>query len=139
MFARHQQSFDRLEPGHEAPGVVCWGSSNRTALIRIPDASDPQDTRIEYRGGDASGSTYILCAVLLAAGLDGLERNLPCPPEVTVNADHLTDAELAALGIKRLPRTRDAAVKILETSAWLKKVLGEPIINYFLQGGKKKH
>ena len=72
VFARHQQSFQRLEPGHEAPAIAAWGAANRTALVRIPDTNDPQDKRIEYRGGDASGSTHLMCAVMLFAGLDGI-------------------------------------------------------------------
>eukprot|EP00727_Mastigamoeba_balamuthi_P006753 m51a1_g2699 hypothetical protein (413) ;mRNA; r:797481-799172 len=132
IFARHEGSFERLKPGHEAPGVACWGSNNRTALIRIPDITDVQDTRIEYRGGDASGSTYMLCAAILAAGLDGIERKLECPEQQRVNVDALTDAELAQRGLKRLPSCREQTQKILKESAWLQKTFGSHIMDYLI-------
>eukprot|EP01105_Mastigella_eilhardi_P007511 TRINITY_DN18949_c0_g1_i1.p1 TRINITY_DN18949_c0_g1~~TRINITY_DN18949_c0_g1_i1.p1 ORF type:complete len:451 (-),score=142.75 TRINITY_DN18949_c0_g1_i1:62-1225(-) len=138
VFARHEQSFKRLEPGHEAPAVVCWGTSNRTALIRIPDPSESQDTRIEYRGGDASGATHLMCAVLLAAGLDGVERNLECAPEVLVNADLLGPEALTKMGLRRIPSTLADTRKVLEGSAWLRQVLGEPVVKYLIEG-KRKH
>jgi len=136
VFARHEQSFTRLEPGHEAPALVCWGASNRTALVRIPEPSEPQDTRIEYRGGDASGATYLLCAVLLAAGLDGIARKLECPPETDVNADHLDDAELARRKIRKLPKNLDEARAVLQNSAWLRQTLGDAVVDFLINDRK---
>lgn len=134
VFARDPQSFARLEPGHEAPAIVAWGAANRTALVRIPDTNDAQDKRIEYRGGDASGSTHLMCAVLLQAGLDGIKRKLVPPNEATFNADKLTTEELAAKGLRRLPFSLDACNKILQNSTWLKspEVLGEHVVRHLL-------
>jgi glutamine synthetase len=130
LFARHKQSFERLKPGHEAPGVAAWGRANRTALIRIPDITDRQDTRIEYRGGDASGSTYLMCAAILGAGLDGIRNGLKCPAETTVNVDLLDHQQLAARGLSRLPADRESAVRVLSSSTWLRSVFGDHIVDF---------
>lgn len=132
VFGRCEETFIRLLPGHEAPCSACWGTSNRTALIRIPDISDSQDTRIEYRGGDASGSTHLMCAIILAAGLDGIEKKMECPKETTDNVDILSAEEIKSRGIVRLPATPAAALQVLKGSEWAHSVLGDHIYKFLV-------
>jgi len=135
VFGRHEQSWQRLRPGHEAPVLVAWGMSNRTALVRIPEVGEASDTRIEFRAGDFSGSAHVLCAVLLAAGLDGIEKKMKCPPSREENLDLLTKEQCKALNVDSLPSSRDEAREILKTSAWLRESIGEHAIQFFLTHG----
>jgi glutamine synthetase len=77
-------SYKRLVPGYEAPCYLAWSASNRSALIRIP-AARGQSTRLELRSPDPSCNPYLALALCLAAGLDGIERGLTPPDEITEN------------------------------------------------------
>ncbi|MCC6314232.1 MAG: glutamine synthetase [Thermomicrobiales bacterium] len=99
-------SAKRLQPGSWAPAHAAYAPRNRSALVRIPSAAR---RRIEFRAGDNTSNPYLLLAALLAAGLDGIERDLDPGAPAEGDLGHLTDAQLAAQGIAVLPRsTRDA-------------------------------
>lgn len=102
VFACSGESFERLQPGYEAPIFKSWDFANRTALVRVPKT--PIDmTRMEYRGGDLSGSVHLYGAVLLAAGLKGIEDKLVPPPNANFNVEKLTPLERHEKGIDMVP------------------------------------
>jgi len=123
-------SYKRLG-GYEAPVFISWGRINRSALIRIPRSHSPSSTRIELRCPDPSCNPYLALAVMLAAGLDGIARELPVPDSSEENLYLLPPAErLAAL--KVLPRSLDEAVSELEADPVIKEALGNHVYDRFV-------
>ena len=111
-------SYKRIWGGGEAPSYVCWGHNNRSALIRVPmyKPGKGNSTRIEYRALDSACNPYLAYALLLAAGLRGVEDGLELPEGAEDNVWELTDAERRALGIKPLPGSLESAIKAMEES-----------------------
>jgi len=132
VFAASNESFDRLQPGFEAPIRTSWGFSNRTALVRVPQDSNGDRTRFEYRGGDMSGSVHLFGAVLLAAVLKGIELELEPPPPIEFNAEHLSKEELADHEMTEVPLTFDECIKVLKASDFLKNSLGEEMVDFLI-------
>lgn len=130
-------SYKRLVPGYEAPCYVAWSASNRTDIIRIP-ASRGAGTRIELRSPDTATNPYLCLAVCLAAGLDGIERCLECPPSVDENVFKLTDEERAAKGVVSLPGSLNQALKAMVDDGLVKEVLGKHAYNAFYTSKKKE-
>ncbi|MEY5145806.1 MAG: type glutamate--ammonia ligase [Actinomycetota bacterium] len=127
-------SYKRLWGGGEAPSYVSWGHNNRSALIRIPlhKPEKAQSTRIEYRAMDSAANPYLAYALLLGAGLKGIENGYDLPPEAEDDVWSLTDMERRALGNESLPQSLDHAIKKLETSELAAEVLGESVFSYVL-------
>lgn len=126
-------SYKRLVPGYEAPVYLAWSASNRSALIRIP-AARGQSTRVELRCPDPSCNPYLALAVCLAAGLDGIERGLVPPKEVTENIFSMDAAARAEHGIDNLPGTLFEALKLMERDPLMAATLGEHAYNSYLAG-----
>lgn len=124
-------SFKRLVPGYEAPCYVSWSEHNRSVMIRIPDTRG-KTTRTEIRSVDTSANPYLAIAVILFAGLDGIENNLPLIDSVNENLFELTPEERAKLGVKNLPDNLKEAIDILKESKLMKEALGEHIFNKFI-------
>src|SRR5690606_24983875 len=105
-------SYKRPAFGGEAPNYVCWGHNNRSALVRVP-MYKPQkgnSTRVEFRSVDPATNPYLAFAVILAAGLKGIEDGLELPPGADDDVWALTEAERRALGIYPLPESLGQAV-----------------------------
>ncbi|MCJ7569974.1 MAG: type I glutamate--ammonia ligase [Anaerolineales bacterium] len=120
-------SYKRIVPGYEAPVYVCWAQINRSAMIRIPSYSVGRETsiRVELRFPDPSCNPYLAFAVMLAAGLDGIDRDLPCPPPVNnLNIYEMDEGELQKNGISQLPGSLAEALRELEGDSVLKETLG---------------
>ena len=130
-------SYKRLVPGYEAPCYLAWSASNRSALIRIPSARG-KSTRVELRSPDPSCNPYLALAVCLAAGLDGIERGLEPPEEITENIFEMDAATRAANGIEDLPSSLEHALFALEADPLIQSVLGPHIYTQFLTGKKKE-
>ena len=128
-------SYKRLWGGAEAPSYVCWGHNNRSALIRVPmyKPGKGNSTRIEYRAVDSAANPYLAFAVMLAAGLKGIEDGLDLPEGAEDDVWSLTDAERRALGIEPLPTSLDNAIQIMERSELVAETLGEGVFDYFLR------
>ncbi|MCH4250249.1 MAG: glutamine synthetase family protein [Microbacteriaceae bacterium] len=133
-------SYKRLWGGDEAPSFTSWGHSNSSALVRVPQykPEKTQSARIEYRALDAACNPYLAYAVILAAGLDGIEQELPLPPEAQENVGSLTDAERAALGYDPLPSTLEDALNVMKDSELVADTLGEQVFNYFLLNKRRE-
>src|SRR4030042_1152866 len=124
-------SYKRLVPGYEAPTYICWANRNRSALIRIPTERG-DGTRCELRSPDLSGNPYLQFAVMLAAGLKGLEKKVIPPEPVEKNIYALSKKEMEKYKIHHLPESLGHALSLMEKSGLLKEVLGEHIFNNFL-------
>ncbi|HQC92988.1 MAG TPA: glutamine synthetase, partial [Microbacteriaceae bacterium] len=124
----------------EAPSFICWGHNNRSALVRVPlyKPSKGQSSRIEYRGLDSAANPYLAYALLLAAGMKGIEEGYELPPEAEDNVWSLTDAERRALGYAPLPASLDHALEYMEESELVAETLGEQVFNYVLLNKRKE-
>ena len=128
-------SYKRLAAGGEAPAHVCWGHNNRSALVRVPmyKPAKGQSTRVELRSIDSATNPYLAFAVMLAAGLKGIEEGYDLPPEAEDDVWSLTDRERRALGIAPLPRSLDDAIRLMEDSELVAGTLGEHVFEFFLR------
>ena len=126
-------SYKRLVPGYEAPCYLAWSASNRSALIRIP-AARGQSTRVELRCPDPSCNPYLALAACLAAGLDGIEKKMQHPAEITENIFAMDQKTREANGIASLPGTLIDAVINMESDPLIKDVLGEHAFSHYVEG-----
>jgi glutamine synthetase len=131
---QYVNSYKRLWGGGEAPSFVCWGHNNRSALIRVPlyKPDKGQSSRIEYRAIDSAANPYLAYALLLNAGLKGIENEYELPAETEDNVWDLTDSERRAMGIQPLPQSLDHAIRKLEESELAAETLGEQVFSYVL-------
>ncbi|MBF4510486.1 MAG: glutamine synthetase [Aeromicrobium sp.] len=133
-------SYKRLVPGYEAPVYVTWARRNRSAMVRVPMYKPGKEvaTRVELRSPDPSANPYLAFAVMLGAGLKGIEEGLELMPEATNNIFHMTEDELADAGIKTLPKDLGEAIVAFEQSDLMKEVLGDHIHRFFVENKKKE-
>lgn len=130
-------SYKRLVPGYEAPCYLAWSASNRSALVRIP-AARGQSTRVELRSPDPSCNPYLSLAVCLAAGLDGIERDLMPPAEITENIYDMDEDSRAAHGIEDLPNSLHAAIKELKKDPLIIETLGNHVFTQYVAGKERE-
>ena len=131
-------SYKRLVPRYEAPTYVSWAVVNRSDLIRVP-AFKPgreESRRIEYRAPDPACNPYLAFSVMLAAGLEGIEKKYELPPPVEHNVHDMTDEERQELGIEALPGNLWEAIQVTEKSDLVCRALGEPIFGSFIENKK---
>src|SRR5690349_11678816 len=128
-------SYKRLMFGGEAPSYVCWGHNNRSAMIRVPmyKPLKGQSTRIELRTVDSACNPYLAFAVVLAAGMKGIEQGLDLPREAEDDVWSLSERERQSLGIEPLPKSLNEAIVIAEKSELLAETLGEHVFDFFLR------
>lgn len=128
-------SYKRLVPGYEAPVYVSWALRNRSDLIRVPmyKPGKEEAMRVEFRSPDPACNPYLAFAVMLAAGLEGIEKGYELPPPVERNVYEMSDAERKALGIGTLPADLWEAIKLAEQSELVRGTLGEPLFTKFIQ------
>ncbi len=128
-------SYKRLVPGHEAPIYVAWSAKNRSPLIRVPSARG-NASRIELRNPDPSANPYLALAVAIAAGLDGIKRNLTPPAAVNINIFEMTRDERRAAKIKALPEDIERATAAFEEDELMRKTLGDHLYTKYLDAKK---
>jgi glutamine synthetase len=128
-------SYKRLSGGGEAPAYVCWGHNNRSALVRVPmyKPAKGQSTRVELRSPDSACNPYLAFAVILAAGLKGIEEGYDLPDGAEDDVWALTDGERRALGIEPLPASLSEAIRAMESSELVAETLGEHVFDFFLR------
>ncbi|OLS14162.1 MAG: glutamine synthetase, type I [Promethearchaeota archaeon CR_4] len=131
-------SYKRLVPGYEAPVYIAWARSNRSALVRVPmyKPNKEKATRCELRCPDPSCNPYLAFAVMLGAGLKGIEEHLELSPPVEKNIFHLCAEDKKKLNITEMPGSLLEAIQIAEKNTFLKEVLGEHVYNYYLESKK---
>jgi glutamine synthetase len=137
---QYVNSYKRLWGGGEAPSFVCWGHNNRSALIRVPlyKPNKGNSSRIEYRAIDSAANPYLSYALLLSAGLKGIEEGYELPAETEDNVWDLSDAERRAMGIQPLPQSLDHAIRKLEDSELAAETLGESVFSYVLANKRRE-
>ena len=131
-------SYKRLVPGYEAPVYISWARRNRSALVRVPMYKPGKEaaTRCEYRAPDPACNPYLAFAVMLSAGLKGIEGKYPLPEPVELDIYHLPEAERNRLGIEELPGSLAEAVAEVKKSAVVREALGDHLFNKFLENKK---
>ncbi|EKU49670.1 MULTISPECIES: type I glutamate--ammonia ligase [Brevibacterium] len=137
---QYVNSYKRLWTGHEAPSYICWGHRNRSALVRVPqyNSGKSSSARVEYRGLDSSANPYLSYALMLAAGLKGIEEDYELPEEAEDNVWLLSDTERRAMGIRALPASLAEAVEIMEGSDLVAETLGEEVFDFFLRNKRQE-
>jgi glutamine synthetase len=131
-------SYKRLVPGYEAPVYLSWARRNRADLIRVPEYKPGREkaTRIEFRSPDPACNPYLAFSVMLAAGLDGIEKGYEPPEPVEENVYEMTDAERKKKNISTLPASLDEAIQLCEKSVLVRRALGEHVFYAFLKNKK---
>ncbi|MCX7598526.1 MAG: glutamine synthetase family protein [Armatimonadetes bacterium] len=122
-------SYKRLVPGYEAPVYLSWARRNRSDMIRVPEYQPGKEraTRIEYRAPDPACNPYLAFAVMLAAGLEGIEKGYECPPPVEENVYEMSEARRKELGIGTLPDSLEEAIAECEKSDVVRRALGDEV------------
>ncbi|GGJ84555.1 type I glutamate--ammonia ligase [Pilimelia anulata] len=133
-------SYKRLFPAPlsderitEAPAYVCWGHLNRSALVRVPAYGKPNSARVEIRSPDSACNPYLAFAVLLGAGLRGIEAGYELPPGAEDDVWSLSSAERRAMGYDPLPQNLSEAIDAMAGSELVAEVLGEHVFDFFLR------
>ncbi len=131
-------SYKRLIPGYEAPVYITWARRNRSDLIRIPEYKPGKETttRVELRSPDPACNPYLAFSVMLAAGLEGIEKGYELPEPVEENAFDMSPAERERRGIGTLPGSLAEAIKLAEASELMRKALGEHVFHTFIRNKK---
>ena len=135
MFAQWVNSYKRLVPGYEAPVYCAWSRRNRSALVRVPlyHPGKEQATRMELRCPDPACNPYLTFAILLAAGLEGIEKGYELPEPMEKNLYHITPEERQRLGIEQLPETLGEAIELTAESELVLRTFGEHIFNRYVE------
>ena len=137
---QYVNSYKRLWGGNEAPSYICWGHNNRSALLRIPQYKPGKgnSARMEFRALDPVANPYLAYSVLLAAGLDGIDKQMQLGEPTSDDVWEFTDAERQAMGIEPLPTSLGEALEIMEKSDFVADVLGEHVFEYFLANKRQE-
>ena len=130
-------SYKRLVPGFEAPCYIAWTAGNRSALIRVP-ASRGDSTRAELRNPDPACNPYLAFALLLAAGMDGIENNLTPPEAVTSNIYDIDEQGRKDRNIESLPSDLKSAVAAMREDPLVERVLGKHIFSKYVEAKEKE-
>jgi glutamine synthetase len=131
-------SYKRLVPGYEAPVYLSWARRNRADLIRVPEYKPGKEeaTRIEFRSPDPACNPYLAFSVMLAAGLEGIEKGYEPPEPVEENVYEMTDKERKKWNISTLPASLYEAIKLCEESQLVHKALGDHVFDALIQNKK---
>src|ERR671930_2607013 len=140
IFAQWVNSYKRLVPGYEAPVYVAWSRRNRSALVRVPlyHPGKEKATRAEIRCPDPACNPYLTFAVLLHAGLEGIEQGYELPDPMETNLYHLTAEQRKERGIVSLPETLGEAIDELSESDLARKALGPHIFDRYVELKRKE-
>jgi glutamine synthetase len=124
----------------EAPTVICWGHANRSALVRVPryKPGKANSTRVELRSPDSACNPYLAFAVLLAAGMKGIEEGYDLPPGTEDDVWAMSETERRALGYGELPHNLADALRVMEESELLAETLGEHVFDFFLRNKREE-
>ena len=124
----------------EAPTVICWGHANRSALVRVPryKPGKANSTRVELRSPDAACNPYLAFAVLLAAGLKGIEEGYELPPGTEDDVWAMSETERRALGYGELPHNLSDSLRLMEESEFMAETLGEHVFDFFLRDKREE-
>jgi len=128
-------SYKRLVPGYEAPVYISWARRNRSDLIRVPEYQPGREasTRVEFRSPDPACNPYLAFSVMLAAGLEGIEKEYELADPIEENIFEMSSEERARRGIETLPMNLSDAISVTEKSELVRKALGDHLFNSFIK------
>ena len=131
-------SYKRLVPGYEAPVYLSWARRNRSDLIRVPEYRPGREksTRVEFRSPDPACNPYLAFSVMLAAGLEGIEKKYEVPEPIEENVYEMTEEERQRRGIDTLPSSLLEAIQLTAKSELVQKALGDHVFNAFIENKK---
>lgn len=131
-------SYKRLVPGYEAPVYLSWARRNRADLIRVPGYKPGKEyaTRIEYRSPDPACNPYLAFSVMLAAGLEGIEKQNEVPEPIEENVYEMSEEERQRRGIGTLPANLLEAIRLTEKSELVRRALGDHVFDAFIKNKK---
>ena len=131
-------SYKRLVPGYEAPVYVSWARRNRSAMIRVPMYKPGKETatRAEFRSPDPACNPYLAFAVMLGAGMEGIEKQYELPDPIEEDIYEMNPEERKAHGITDLPGNLYAAIQVTEKSELVKRILGDHVFSKFIENKK---
>ncbi|MCL0056290.1 glutamine synthetase family protein [Dehalococcoidia bacterium] len=131
-------SYKRLVPGYEAPVYLSWARRNRSDLIRVPEYRPGREntTRIEFRSPDPACNPYLAFSVMLAAGLEGIEKEYQVPDPVEENVYEMSEEERQRRGIGTLPASLGEAIQLTEKSEVVRRALGDHVFENFIRNKK---
>jgi glutamine synthetase len=131
-------SYKRLVPGYEAPVYLSWARRNRSDLIRVPEYRPGREkaTRIEFRSPDPACNPYLAFSVMLAAGLEGIEKRYEVPEPIEENVYEMSEEERQRRDIGTLPASLLEAILLTEKSELVRKALGDHVFNAFIENKK---
>ena len=130
-------SYKRLAPGFEAPSDITWSRTQRTSLVRVQKYRGSQ-TQLELRSPDAAANPYLVFALCLEAGLDGIARGLEAPPELTESLRNMSPEEKSRKGIRSLPQNLGEALYLMDQEELTKKVLGDTFARRYIRYKKEE-
>jgi glutamine synthetase len=131
-------SYKRLVPGYEAPVYLSWARRNRSDLVRVPEYRPGKEkaTRIEFRSPDPACNPYLAFSVMLAAGLEGIEKGYEAPQPIEENVYVMSEVERRERGIGTLPASLLEAIQLTELSQLVRKTLGDHVFDAFIENKK---
>jgi glutamine synthetase len=131
-------SYKRLVPGYEAPVYLSWARRNRSDLVRVPEYRPGREkaTRVEFRSPDPACNPYLAFSVMLAAGLEGIEKEYEVPKPIEENVYEMTADERQKRGIATLPASLLEATMLTEKSGLVRKALGDHVFDAFIANKK---
>lgn len=135
VLAQTVNSYKRLVPGYEAPVYIAWANRNRSALVRVPMYKPGKElaTRMELRCPDPACNPYLAFSVMLAAGLEGIEKGYEIPEPVEKNIFAMNPKDMKTNGIKSLPSNLKEAIDATEQSELVRRALGDHIFDRFIE------
>ena len=133
-------SYKRLVPGYEAPVYICWGRTNRSALIRVPSSfrGNPHATRVELRSADPSCNIYLAFAIMLKAGLEGIKNNLKAPAPLEEDLFLYSEEKLNELKIDTIPHSLWETLQELKKDKVIKSALGNHTYEKYIEAKNKE-
>ena len=132
---QYVNSYKRFVKGFDAPQFVTWAQANRSALVRVPHykAGKNLSSRLDLRSPDPACNPYLAFAGVFAAGLAGIEEGLELPPAQPCNVSEMSEVDLAAAGVSRLPSNLGSAIETFAASELMRKTLGDHVFDYIVK------
>jgi glutamine synthetase len=126
-------SYKRLVPNNIASAFTAWGPDNRECMVRVPSLTSPDGARIEFKASDNTSNPYLALLGILAAGSDGIERELDPGEPLDYNPAVLSEDERAEMGIEPVPNHLGEAVDALEADDVLRNALGDRLFDAYIE------
>ncbi|MCR4617232.1 MAG: type I glutamate--ammonia ligase [Lachnospiraceae bacterium] len=131
-------SYKRLNTGYDAPVYIAWSARNRKQMIRIPAILKGQNARVELRSADSAANPYLALALVVAAGLDGIENKIMPPAAIDENIAEMTSEERDNLPMGRLPGNLKEAIEAAKADPFIAKTLGEEAFEQYIRMKEKE-